>query len=181
MITDIHLQSLSNVCGYHSSVATLVMHRRALLDTITNLTSRQSSDAFISEYDGNIPIPWSEWGPPISRWFVNDSNRPLILAMRPPVSAGQRWAVLDPDDHDYYRISIIDFNPYNMHNVPSDLPGKFVIEQPGTLSSCDVFAENIQMGLGCTRYTTSEVYDFNKLLMDEERLVGVKMTVFHFG
>ena len=69
------------------------------------------------------------------------------------------------------QIPMIDFNPYNMHNVPSDLPGKLVVEQPGTLLSCSIFAEGIEMGLGCMIYTAPEAYDFDRLLMEEEQLV----------
>ena len=62
-----------------------------------------------------------------------------------------------------------------MHKVPSDLRGKLVVEQPETLLSCSIFAEDIEMGLGYTIYTAPEVYDFDGLLMEEERLVGLKV------
>ncbi|KAF8673473.1 hypothetical protein AX14_005391 [Amanita brunnescens Koide BX004] len=78
-----------------------------------------------------------------------------------------------------YQISIIDFNPYNIHNVPSDLPGKLIVERRGTLlSHGNTFAEDIEMGLGCIVYTAPEVYDFDGLLVEEERLVGVKTNPF---
>jgi hypothetical protein len=31
------------------------------------------------------------------------------------------------------------------------------------------------MGLGCVVYTAPETYDFDELLMEEERLVGLKV------
>ena len=95
------------------------------------------------------------------------------------MSAGQRWAVLNSVDNGCYQISIIDFNPYNIHNVPSDLPGKLIIERRGTLlSHGNTFAEDIEMGLGCIVYTAPEVYDFDWLLMEEERLVGLKVCIY---
>ena len=64
-----------------------------------------------------------------------------------------------------------------MRNVSSDLPGKLVVKQQETPLSCSVFAENIEMGLGCTIYTAPELYDFKELLMEEERLVGLKVCI----
>jgi hypothetical protein len=190
------------------STFTLVMHRRALLDTITKLASPdtpfpadipcQSNDALITESVSNIPahslssailkdaptlgecynwcsIPWSEWGPPISRWF--DGTRSLTRWIT--VSAGQRWAVLKRVDSGKYRISIIDFNPHNVHRVPPNLPGTFVVERSGAFSDHHgAFAADVQMGLGCTVYTAPEVYNFDGLLMEEERLLGLKVCVY---
>ena len=34
------------------------------------------------------------------------------------------------------------------------------------------------MGLGCIVYTAPEVYDFDWLLMEEERLVGLKVCIY---
>ena len=34
------------------------------------------------------------------------------------------------------------------------------------------------MGLGCTVYTAPEVYNFDGLLMEEERLLGLKVCVY---
>ncbi|KAF8334357.1 hypothetical protein F5887DRAFT_991429 [Amanita rubescens] len=124
-------------------------------------------------------IPWSEWGPPISRWFDDDQTQTRWIT----VSAGQRWAVLDPSEEDNgmkSRIRIIDFNPYNIHRacvVDHDgLAGEMVIERKGDyLGRGHAFAEDIEMGLGCTIYTAPELYDFDGLLMEEERLLGLKV------
>ena len=128
-------------------------------------------------------IPWSDWGPPISRWFDDDQTQTRWIT----VSAGQRWAVLDPfEDHGSIksRIRIIDFNPYNINRAIAvsgggggqDLEGEMVIERKGDhLGRGHAFAEDIEMGLGCTIYTAPESYDFDGLLMEEERLLGLKV------
>ena len=203
IITVVHIASVLDV----STTFTLVMHRRALLDTITNLTSPDKllplnlrphfNNTLVSKPDhdmpyslssavstsfqephnlggryGWYPIPWSEWGPSISRWFVNQQSPTEWIT----ISAGQRLAVLDPADDGRHRISIIDFNPYNIHNVPSDLPGKVIVERRGAfLSHGGAFTEDIEMGLSCIIYTAPETYDFDGLLMEEERLVGLKV------
>jgi len=84
------------------------------------------------------------------------------------------------------RIRIIDFNPYNIHRACVDhdddddglLKGEMVIERKGDyLGRGHAFAEDIEMGLGCTIYTAPELYDFDGLLMEEERLLGLKVRV----
>ncbi len=82
------------------------------------------------------------------------------------------------------RIRIIDFNPYNIHLAcmdvkrGQDLTGEMVIERKGDhLGRGHAFAEDIEMGLGCTIYTAPELYDFDGLLMEEERLLGLKVRV----
>ncbi|KAF8344628.1 hypothetical protein F5887DRAFT_969911 [Amanita rubescens] len=159
-------------------------------------TSSSSSDSSsLGGTYGVYSIPWSEWGPPISRWFDDDQTQTRWIT----VSAGQRWAVLDPSEEDNgmkSRIRIIDFNPYNIHRacvvVDHDgLAGEMVIERKGDyLGRGHAFAEDIEMGLGCTIYTAPELYDFDGLLMEEERLLGLKIneggnvekiTIFHFG
>lgn len=210
IITIIHLASFPGLFG---STFTLVIHRRALLDAVTNLTSlhkllppdvrRQCNDAQVSDLTGDMPyssssavtadaqapdsapavgarygwysFPWSAWGPPISRWFDDDQSLTRWIT----TSAGQRWAALKPVDREHYRISIIDFNPYNIHHAPSDLPGELAVERQGTfLIHGDAFAENIRMGLSCMIYTAPELYDFDGLLMEEERLLGLKVCVY---
>ncbi|KAF8316028.1 hypothetical protein F5887DRAFT_1167534 [Amanita rubescens] len=139
-------------------------------------------------------IPWSEWGPPISRWLdVGGKARTWYTS-----SAGQRWMRLEPVDDDENgercRLSIVDFNPYNVCNPQDNLPGELVVGRKGDyFDHGNVFAEVIEMGLGCTIYTAPEVYDYNRWFMDDERVLGFKydwdsehggveeITVFHFG
>ena len=117
---------------------------------------------------GEYSIPWSAWGPPISRWFTEDE----ALIGWVTCSAGQRWAVLHPVDNTKSQIRIIDFNPYNIYNI-QDLPGEFDVIGGNTdyFDRDNIFAEDIKMGLGCIVHMAPETY---KLLM-EERLLGLKV------
>ncbi|KAF8335199.1 hypothetical protein F5887DRAFT_892119, partial [Amanita rubescens] len=142
---------------------TLAMHRQSLLDAIKSLPRFTP---------GEYSIPWSAWGPPISRWFKEDEAQVGWIT----ASAGQRWAVLDRGDDNKSRIRIIDFNPYNIYNFQADLPGELVIEEKGEYpDNDDIFVEYVEMGLGCIIYTAPETYDFGELLMEEERLLGLKV------
>ena len=126
-------------------------------------------------------IPWSEWGPPISGWLDAGSKAQTWFTS----SAGQRWARLEPvDDNDgndeRCRLSIVDFNPYNVCNPQDNLPGELVVGWKGDyFDHGNVFAEVIEMGLGCTIYTAPEVYDYNRWFMDDERVLGLKVFARH--
>ncbi|KAF8627030.1 hypothetical protein AX15_004565 [Amanita polypyramis BW_CC] len=163
--------------------------------------SMDPQEAFSGSTAGEVysvnSIPWSGWGPPISRWIdadAGDSTETWITT-----SAGQRWIRLEPvdDSDERYQVNIIDFNPYNIHNLQDNLPGKLVVGRKGDyFDHRNVFAEEIKMGLGCTMYTAPEVYDCDIWFMDDENVLGLKsvksqdddgrdvvekMTVFHFG
>ena len=99
-----------------------------------------------------------------------------------PSSSGQRWAVLDNRPTGNRRLKIIDFNPYNVYRAQDSLAGEVgevgevVVQQKGEYFDHDnTFAEDIKMGLGCIAYTTPETYDFDEVLMEEERLLGLKV------
>jgi len=126
-------------------------------------------------------IPWSGWGPPISRWLDAGDNTETWIT----TSAGQRWVRLEPvdDGDERYQVSIIDFNPYNVHNLQDNLPGNLVVGRKGDyFDHRNVFAEEIKMELGCTIYTAPEVYGYDMWFMDDENVLGLKVCARHgFG
>jgi len=188
----------------------LFMRRRSLLETITNLTRkgvpppfdvRHHFNAELINYSGTPfsfsfsmtgsqaasshregysvkSIPWSEWGLPVSRW-IDAGNRARTWTTTP---AGQRWVRLEPvdDGDEKHRVSIIDFNSYNVYNPQDNLPGDLVVGRKGDyFDHGGVFAEEIKMGLGCTIYTAPEVYDYDTWFMDEENVLGLKVCARH--
>jgi len=169
----------------------LFMCRRPLLETIRNLTWTDVPPPFDVQHhfnkevinfdDSGMPysfssvtdfheaagevysvnsIPWSKWGPPISRWLdAGKSARTWTV-----ISAGQRWVRLEPvDDHEErYQLSIIDFNPHNVYNPQKNLPGELVVRRKRDyFDHGNVFAEEIEMGLGCMTYMAPEVYGYD--------------------
>ncbi|KAF8337266.1 hypothetical protein F5887DRAFT_890629, partial [Amanita rubescens] len=137
----------------------LFIRCRSLLEAITNLTHVKS-------------IPWSEWEP-VSRWFSTGNGDQTWSN-----TSGQRWVFLEPvdDGDERYRLSIIDFNPYNVYNPQDYLPGDLVVRRKGDyFDHGNVFAEEIEMGLGCTIYRAPQAYDHNTWFIDDESVLALKV------
>ncbi|KAM6499814.1 hypothetical protein JOM56_005322 [Amanita muscaria] len=137
-----------------------------------------------------LQVPWAKWGPPISRWFqVSETH-----ARWTGHSNGQRCAFLDPTplDREKSVVSVVNFNSYNFarnaammarlqtgeNNGSNGNKGKEDGEE-GEFEILDhkgVFSEEVYMGLKCAVYRTPDEYDFDLVLMDEERLLGVKVS-----
>ncbi|KAM6497490.1 hypothetical protein JOM56_007963 [Amanita muscaria] len=141
-----------------------------------------------------LQVQWADWGPPISRWFqVNETHRGWINH-----STGQRFVFLDgnPRDKRKCMVGVADFNPYNVRrdaetmaqlraegagdNGSNDNNGKGKKdeneEELEILDHEGVFSEEVLMGLKCVINHTAGEYDFDRVLMDEERLLGLKVS-----
>ncbi|KAM6499876.1 hypothetical protein JOM56_005384 [Amanita muscaria] len=130
-----------------------------------------------------LQVPWAKWGPPISRWFqVNDTHARWLSH-----SNGQRYAFSDPDPLDGLKlmVNVVDFNPHNFRmntemmahlrsgegeNDGNKLEGN----EEETLRHKGVFLEEVYMGLNCVVYRAPDEYDSDLVLMDEQRLLGLK-------
>ncbi|KAM6497732.1 hypothetical protein JOM56_005680 [Amanita muscaria] len=155
----------------------LIMHRRALLDMIQKLTSPSLQE-----------VRWADWGPPISRWFqVNGTVR----------GSGQRQVFLEPSPRDKLKciVGVEDFNLYNVrrnagmtaqlrgegeHNSGNGNNGEGKKEgneeELEILKHEGVFSEEVYMGLKRVVYHAPGEYDLHAVLMDEERLLGLKVS-----
>ncbi|KAM6501846.1 hypothetical protein JOM56_001823 [Amanita muscaria] len=203
---------------------TLIMHRRALLDTIQKWTSppllgqivlptllmnevtvhkisdpddgsvrldAQSKLVSTMPYLSFPQVQWADWGPPISRWFQVDETQARWIMN----STGQRYAFSVPNDRNKLTVSVADFNPYNVRknaemmarlrreskddgsNGNNDGEGKEKGDEEEELEMLDhggMFSEEVCMGLKCVVYPAPGDYDFDGVLMDEERLLGLK-------
>ncbi|KIL63085.1 hypothetical protein M378DRAFT_733558 [Amanita muscaria Koide BX008] len=142
-----------------------------------------------------LQVPWAKWGPRVSRWFqVSDTQ-----ARWPVVCNGQRCAFSEPNllDRRRLRVSVADFNPHNFrrnaemmarlqsgecdNNGSNGNKGNEEEreEEFEILDHKGVFLEEVYMGLKCVVYRAPDEYDFDLVLMDEERLFGVKLN--HHG
>ncbi|KIL63044.1 hypothetical protein M378DRAFT_12418 [Amanita muscaria Koide BX008] len=131
-----------------------------------------------------LQVPWAKWGPPISRWFqVNDTHTRWLSH-----SNGQRYVFSDPDPLDGLKlmVNVVDFNPHNFRmnaemmahlrsgegeNDGNKLEGN----EEETLRHKGVFLEEVYMGLNCVVYRAPDEYDSDLVLMDEQRLLGLKL------
>ncbi|KIL58177.1 hypothetical protein M378DRAFT_86867 [Amanita muscaria Koide BX008] len=161
--------------GLQNTFYTLIMHRRP---STTSSTSR---------YDF-LQVQWADWGPSISRWFrVNETHAWWITEC-----TGQRCAFSDrnPRDSRKLMVSVADFNPHRNAEMMVRLrrgegevndcignkeegEGKEELE---ILDHGGIFSEEVYMGLKCVIYRAPDEYDFDVVLMDEERLLGLKVS-----
>ncbi|KIL58186.1 hypothetical protein M378DRAFT_60766, partial [Amanita muscaria Koide BX008] len=166
----------------------LIMHRRTLLDAIQTWTSPLLEYLSTSRC-AFLRVPWGKWGPPISRWFqVSETHARWISH-----SNAQRCAFLEPTlDGEKSMVSVVDFNPHNirrnamiarLRTGEGDDNGSNGKNEEGNeeeeeeefeiLDHKGVFSEEVYMGLKCAVYRAPDEYDFDLVLMDEERLLGV--------
>ncbi|KIL55617.1 hypothetical protein M378DRAFT_17777 [Amanita muscaria Koide BX008] len=126
-----------------------------------------------------LQVQWADWGPPISRWFRVAEGRGIISTS---TSAGQRCALLLPraPDRGLRRsiVSVVDFNPHNFRGSSNGNDKEGMTEEEEAeleiFDHGDRFSEEVYMGLKCVVYNAPDEYDFDAVLVDEERLLGVK-------
>ncbi|KIL63091.1 hypothetical protein M378DRAFT_733816 [Amanita muscaria Koide BX008] len=138
-----------------------------------------------------LQVPWAKWGPPISRWLQVSELQARWLGS----SHGQRYVFSEPNPLDRRKtmVSVVDFNPHNFrrnaemmarlrsgegegssgNNEESN--GKAKGEEFEILDHKGVFSEEVYMGLKCVVHRAPDEYDFDVMLMDEQRLLGVKL------
>ncbi|KAM6495007.1 hypothetical protein JOM56_009630 [Amanita muscaria] len=167
-IITVNLLFSHAIPGFLQFAYKLVIHRRALLDMVQKWTSPSLPEQ-------------EDWGPTISRWFPLNTT----YHMRIPQSNGQRCVFLDPNPHDKRRctVSVADFNLYNVKRnaeMMGQLGGREgegnddEDEELEILLEEGLFAEEVSMGLKCVVYRAPGEYEFDAVMMDEERLLGFK-------
>ncbi|KAM6499833.1 hypothetical protein JOM56_005341 [Amanita muscaria] len=136
-------------------------------------------------------LPWAKWGPPISRWLQVSEFQARWLGN----SHGQRYVVSEPNPLDRRKmmVSVVDFNPHNVRRNADMMARLRSREGEGSngnnegskeeakgkefeiLDHKGVFSEEVYMGLKCVVHRAPEEYDLDLVLMDEQRLLGVKL------
>lgn len=133
-----------------------------------------------AEIEKDPVIPWIQWGPDITRWFNSDSTATRWIT----TTAGQRCVVMmdngSVDSHDEGSlIIVIDFNPHNVRKLAQklkDQPGKDFrcMTEPSSTVHFGAFKEDIVSKLPC-RAVGAKQLRYDGVLMDEERLIGIKV------
>ncbi|KIL63052.1 hypothetical protein M378DRAFT_164933, partial [Amanita muscaria Koide BX008] len=146
-----------------------------------------------------LQVPWAKWGPPVSRWFqLNETQAWCVTS-----SNGQRYAFSEPNPLNGRKlmVSVVDFNPHNFRrnaemmarlqggeaenngSAGNNEEGKEEEEEEEfeTLDHKGVFSEEVYMGLKCVVYRAPDEYDFDAVVMDEQRLLGVKLKRHNSG
>lgn len=165
----------------NEEVFVMVVHRKSLLELVPFglLEDPNAVPTFLS---------WNSWGPPVTRWF---RDNPVCESLT--FTYGQRLAVqplpaTDEDNKD--TITIYDFNPWHVREVrlykESILAGHdscsddfridiFDGEAPGNICPArNIFKFDIIGRLPYIRYSSSSWPDYDAVMIDEERLIGIQ-------
>ncbi|KAF8880289.1 hypothetical protein BD779DRAFT_1675987 [Infundibulicybe gibba] len=175
----IHIESIFEE---HFTLA-FVVHRQSLIDIFNNRASPPSPE--------NAPqhLPWSDWGPPVTRWMDADGTPAWITT-----TSGQRCVLISaiiPSP-----ITILDFNPRNVAKMKDYVRrhpgcGMFYSDEEEKLDDdAGIFREPVYSALPYCRYKSEENHSYDGVFIDEERLLGittdvsddiVSIDIMHFG
>jgi hypothetical protein len=183
---------LFNIYAQHQTLWTfsLVIHRKSLLALLPPLQdsnyalSVEASGGQVTPHPGEMqdesfsgsedesgvrhlePIPWAEWGPSISRWIKAQDHTARWITS----STGQRLVLIDdPTWRVEQPIIVFDFNP--RHRCPhSNTSHELLCANEDGPFEEDVYSE---LPFGWT--ISEESYDFDAVLMDDERVIGMRV------
>ncbi|KAF5391192.1 hypothetical protein D9757_003141 [Collybiopsis confluens] len=180
ILLHLRVQNIPN-----SSLFTIFIHRRSLLELLSN-----------QAINNGKPVPWADWAPPItfcvdliglpSRWVTTTSNT-RYTRLPGAMEAG--------DGYGESHIVVIDFNPHNVRKAERELEKdpnvrKAVSRGRRVVDPQRLFAEEITSNLPCVITTTPERYRLDGVLMDESNILGLRtdargrirsVEVLHFG
>jgi len=154
----------------------LIVHRRSLLSLFPDT---HSHDALESNAHSMDVTPWAEWGPPVTRWF-NADNIPTRWIT---TTAGQRCVVRADALVEPFPIVILDFNPYNVRRKAREQKDKptsraWVVTGRDAFSELGMFEERVDSRLPFFVFESMQHFDFDGVLMDEERILGIRVCNF---
>ena len=169
---------------------TLIVHRHALFAHIP--AAYRACTPFCSvpvpEPPTPVQVPWSEWGPGMTRWFVMDT-----LMIWKTTTAGQRAVVLEGSMPT--SIIVQDFNPYAVRaaralaaesgqtqegNWTKQLPNgnqMTVNVEDSVITAGSVFEEDVRSSLPYVEIVTQDKYLYDGVMIDEERILGLNVRV----
>ncbi|KAI0285739.1 hypothetical protein BC826DRAFT_111070 [Russula brevipes] len=166
---------------------TFIVHRRALLGHIPAAYRECAPFCSIPE-PAPAHVPWAEWGVTATRWFEGDPASMRWIT----TTAGQR-AVTMEDVGAPTPIIVRDFNPYMVrsarggvsangrprgYNWSAQLPNgnrMAVKVEESVLSASSVFKEDVRSSLPYVEIVTRAEYRYEGVLIDEERILGLKV------
>ncbi|PCH45032.1 hypothetical protein WOLCODRAFT_145295 [Wolfiporia cocos MD-104 SS10] len=149
---------------------TLIVHRSSLLARMPPAPSVSQSACDPCEQGQAappvlVPVPWTEWGPSVSRWFDMDD----IATRWITVTCGQRLVRMA--DTAPAPIEVLDFNPLAVRRAPPD--GE--VHKEAELMASSAFHDPVVSALPYVVSRTREEYDCDSVLVDEDVIVGMKM------
>jgi hypothetical protein len=167
-----------------------IVHRRALLDHIpaVHLTCAPfcSTPELTPE---TVQVPWKTWGTSATRWFEGDPASMRWIT----TTAGQRAVTME--DGVSTPIIVRDFNPYAVRSAcaraaaagghlqrrcdwSEELPNgnlRTLKVDDSVLAAGSVFKDDVRSSLPYVEVVTLAEYCYEGVLIDEERILGLKV------
>lgn len=146
-------------------------------------TSLEEDDEEEEEGEDAGFVPWAEWGPPVTRWFIAEDFATRWIT----TNCGQRWVTIEDGRSPIY---IRDFNPVNIKRVigmlgetrsyETDSAIITIVEGATCLSAqvANTFAEYVESQLPYLEIKTKESFDYTSVFMSENWLLGVVVSPF---
>jgi hypothetical protein len=184
----------------------MITHRKALLDILPSLSYHPVNPPSIStrrseQHPFSSMTPWKSWGPPNTRWFNADDITTTFIT----TTAGQRCVqfvpsirnVSDRDNPMPDTIVILDFNPWHVklanydrkirglnvvlvgNDFGPDGDGGIDIAYEPEENIClahGAFEEDIVGRLPFVACKLPEKWDYDAVLLDEERILGIRVS-----
>ena len=166
-----------------------IVHRRALLDHIP--AAHRACAPFCPTPEPapeTVQVPWEAWGVSATRWFEADPASTRWIT----TTAGQRAVTME--DGASTPIIVRDFNPYAVSSARAraaaaghlqqrcdwreDLPNGNLMTlkvDDSVLAAGSVFKDDVRSSLPYVEIVTQEEYCYEGVLIDEERILGLKV------
>jgi hypothetical protein len=168
---------------------TFILHRCALLAHIP--AAHSACPPFCSNPEpspATVQVPWEAWGPAATRWFEGDPASMRWIT----TTAGQRAVTMEDDAPT--PIIVRDFNPYAVRSTRArasasghsqqqcdwtkDLPSgnRMMLKvEDSVLDAGSVFKSDVRSSLPYVETVTQAKYRYEGVLIDEERILGLKV------
>jgi hypothetical protein len=168
----VQMQSF-HVTPLPASVAfSIFVHRRSLLRLCN---PPEKSDV--------APIPWDTWGPPITRLLDSEVVAPQWLTS----TAGERYAALNGQTE----VVVLDFNHTRIKLLEDEGYGEIETNRGGDLYTWikrepshfihDSLDNSISSALPYACHKLKNMGPFDSLLLDEERILGLRVSQCHLN
>ena len=158
---------------------TLFVHRKALCETYERQsveTNSKSEDSLGGADDNSISIPWSSWGPPITRWFPADSTN---SARWITTSAGQRGVFCGSHPAIACQYIVLDFNSESLRRAETlslDASNRIqCFRHWDAIQTEGLFKEPVIGELPFSICASEGFYAWDGALIDEERVLGLEV------
>ena len=194
MLFHIRIQPGDEIEHGVGSTYTLFVHRKALCEIYerqcVERNNKSSKSVVGSENEGDvlirgtnnnpISVPWSSWGPPVTRWFPADNR---IATRWITTTAGQRGVIYGSRPDMARKYIVIGFNRESLRRAETlSLDVRTRIQcfphwEATCIKAGTLFKEHVIGELPFMVCASENSYAWNGALIDEERVLGLKVRI----